>query len=56
MFAHEASQLPSEDLLRLPELFLFNFNILVNTLRNHQRFNVYRQGAGLMMVELEANI
>lgn len=53
--SHPASQLPFEDLLRLPELFPFMFNISVDTLRKHQCFNIYRQGAGLMMVELETN-
>ncbi len=52
LHAHQASQLPFEDLLRLPELFPFSFSINVDLLRNNQKFYIHRQGAGLIMVEL----
>ena len=51
--AHPASQLPYEDLIRLPELFPFIINVSVDVLRNQKWFNVYRQGAGLIMVGLD---
>jgi hypothetical protein len=51
LFAHPASQLPFEDLLRLPELFPFQFTIGLDILRNIPKFSVYRQGSGLNMVE-----
>jgi len=55
LFAHPASQLPFEDLLRLPELFPFQFNIILDMLRSTSKFSVYRQGSGLNMVEYVGN-
>lgn len=51
LYAHPASQLPFEDLLRLPELFSFQFTINLDLLRNMPNFSVYRQGSGLNMVD-----
>ena len=52
LHAHPASQLPFEDLLRLPELFPFSFSINVDFLRSQNKFEIHRQGAGMIMVEL----
>lgn len=52
LYAHPASQLAFEDLIRLPELFPFIFQLGVDQIRVMNKFNVYRQGAGLIMVEL----
>ena len=51
--AKGVEQLPYEDLIRLPELFPFVINVSVDALRKHQWFNVYRQGAGLIMVGID---
>lgn len=53
LHANPAGQLPFEDLLRLPELFPFNFTLNVDFLRSHTSFDVYRQGAGLNMIEID---
>ena len=51
--ANQAHQIPYEDLLRLPELFPFKFTLNIDFLRSHPGFDVYRQGAGLNMVEIK---
>lgn len=50
--AHPASELPFADLVRLPELFPFRFNVSVDQLRQSERFDVHRQGSGWDMVAL----
>jgi len=52
LYAHPASQLPFEDLIRLPELFPFSFQSGIDQLRTNNKFIIQRQGAGLVMVEL----
>ena len=52
LLAKGVDQLPFEDLIRLPELFPFKFTATADQVRKHHWFNVYRQGAGLIMVEL----
>jgi hypothetical protein len=53
--AHPAEELPFADLLRLPELFPFCFNLTVDHLRAHPRFVVQRQGAGWDTVRAAAS-
>ncbi|HBY96314.1 MAG TPA: hypothetical protein DEP84_20560 [Chloroflexi bacterium] len=43
--AHPAEELVFSDLLRLPELFPFRFTLTVDSLRQHPRFAVHRQGS-----------
>jgi len=45
-------QIPYEDLIRLPELFPFNFNVGLDFLRKNTPFSVYRGGGGINMIEL----
>ena len=52
LFSHPAEALPFSDLLRLPELFPFDISISLEDLREHQGFNVYREGGGWDMVVL----
>ena len=42
--AHPSNQLPFPDLIRLPELFPFQFTITLDHMRTHKRFNVQKQG------------
>jgi len=51
LLAHPASQIPFDDLLRLPELFPFQFTLNLDDLRNTPNISVYRQGSGMNMVE-----
>ncbi len=50
--AHPGEELPFGDLVRLPELFPFQFTVGVDDLRRSRRFEVYRQGSGWDMVRL----
>ena len=52
LVAHPAEELPFADLVRLPELFPFQFTLTVHHLREHSWFAVQRQGAGWEMVRL----
>jgi hypothetical protein len=49
---HPAQEIPFADLLRLPELFPFQFSIGVDQLRQSQWFAVQRQGISWDMVRL----
>ncbi|OQX61662.1 MAG: hypothetical protein B5M51_07445 [Anaerolinea sp. 4484_236] len=53
LFAHPAEALPFSDLVRLPELFPFEISITLEELREHDEFNVYREGGGWDMVVLK---
>ncbi len=48
--AHPAEEIPYADLIRLPELFPFNFTIGIDQLRNQSGFTIQRQGIGWEMV------
>lgn len=48
--AHPSDAIPFNDLVRLPELYPFNFTIGIEDLRSDQRFVVQRQGGRLDMV------
>ena len=50
--AHPAEQIPFADLLRLPELFPFRFQVSADDVRAESHFTVYRQGIGWEMVQL----
>lgn len=50
--AHPAQDLPFADLVRLPELFPFDFTLSVDDLRQTGRFEIQRQGMGWDMVRL----
>lgn len=52
--AHPAEQLPFSDLLRLPELFPFRFQVSLEDVRADSRFFVQRQGIGWEMVSRAA--
>ncbi len=54
--AHPAEELPSSDLVRLPELFPFRFTLTVEDLRGSTRFAVHRQGLGWDMVGLARRV
>ncbi len=47
---HPAQQLPFSDLLRLPELFPFRFQVNADDVRADSHFTVQRQGIGWEMV------
>lgn len=49
--AHPAEQLPFADLLRLPELFPFRFQVSADDVRADSHFTVHRQGIGWEMVQ-----
>jgi len=53
--AHPSDAIPFADLVHLPELFPFRFSIVVDDLRQDQRFEVQRQGGGLDMVRRTRN-
>ena len=53
--AHPASELPFEDLLRLPELFPFHFTASADLLRRSGWFEVHRQGSGWDVVALSGD-
>ena len=42
--AHPSNQLPFPDLIRLPELFPFQFTVTLDNLRKNARFNIQKQG------------
>ena len=44
LLAHPSDQLPFPDLIRLPELFPFQFTITLDNLRGNTRFNIQKQG------------
>jgi hypothetical protein len=51
MLAASASdEIEAHQLLRLPELFPFTFNVGVGDLRKHEGFNIHRQGLDMDMV------
>ena len=51
MLAASASdEIEAQQLLRLPELFPFNFTVGVGDLRKHEGFNIHRQGLDMDMV------
>lgn len=52
LHAHPSGSLPYADLIGLPELFPFSFNITVDELKKDDRFEVQRQGGGLEMVRI----
>jgi len=52
LHAHPSDSLPYADLIGLPELFPFSFNITVDELKKDDRFEVQRQGGGLEMVRI----
>ncbi|MHB1415911.1 MAG: hypothetical protein ACYC1C_11715 [Chloroflexota bacterium] len=52
LHAHPAEEVPFADLVRLPELFPFRFNLGLDDLRGHPEFAVERQGGGWDMVRL----
>jgi len=47
----QVQQMPYEDILRQPGLFPFQINVRADYLRKEGWFNIYRQGAGYLMVE-----
>jgi len=44
LLAHPSDQLPFPDLIRLPELFPFQFTITLDNLRKNAKFNIQKQG------------
>jgi hypothetical protein len=47
----QVQQMPYEDILRQPGLFPFNIDVSVDYLKKAEWLNIYRQGAGYLMVE-----
>jgi len=52
LHAHPAEELPVADLLALPELLPFGFQVAVGDLRASPYFSLERRGGGLDMVRL----
>lgn len=52
LFSHPSEAIPFDDLIHLPELFPFRFTVNVDNLRRDSRFELQRQGGGLVMVRL----
>jgi hypothetical protein len=50
LHAHPGEELPFADLVRLPELFPFAFNVRVDDLRQQSRFTVERTAGGWDMI------
>lgn len=50
--AHPADELALQDLLRLPELFPFQFTIGIEDVRRSSHFEVHRQGSGWDMLSI----
>jgi hypothetical protein len=42
--AHPSEQLPFPDLIRLPELFPFQFTLTLDNLRSNPGFDIQKQG------------
>ncbi len=49
---HPVEELPFSDLVRLPELFAFQFIVQVDDMRGSLQFEVQRQGLGWDMVRI----
>ncbi len=56
LHAHPADSLAFSDLLRLPELFPFQFTANTEDLRGHSYFEIQREGTGWDMVRLSDNV
>lgn len=55
LFAHPSDALPFDDLIHLPELYPFKFTVGVDNIRRDPRFEIQRQGGGLIMARLNNN-
>lgn len=55
LYAHPSEAIPFDDLVHLPELYPFKFTIVVDNLRRDSRFEVQRQGGGLVMARLNSS-
>ena len=56
LYAHPSEGIPFDDLVHLPELFPFKITIGVDNLRRDNRFEVHRQGGGLVIVVLQKQV
>lgn len=54
--SHPSDQLPFPDLIRLPELFPFQFTLALDHLRTNKKFSVYKQGMWDMVSAAGTNI
>jgi len=52
LWARAADEIEAQQLLRLPETFPFTLTASVGDLRNHEQFNIHRQGLDMDMVAL----